>query len=148
MLLDRRTRKGGGMNNFILEFGQSIFAGFKNAFNFSDTASKREFWFFILFFFIAYVVVWILDEVFLEGAINLRDLPMGDLLPSGYFDPEVGLAVLLFRPVMAIPTISATVRRLHDTGRSGWWAALWVLPLPMVGWFWLIPWLLQPSKNS
>ena len=70
--------KGWGMNNFILEFGQSIFAGLKNAFNFSDTASKREFWFFILFFFIAYVVVWILDEVFLKGAINLRNLPMGD----------------------------------------------------------------------
>jgi uncharacterized membrane protein YhaH (DUF805 family) len=46
---------------------------------------------------------------------------------------------LLFRPIMAIPTLSATVRRLHDVGRSGWWSCLWVLPVPVLGWFWLIP---------
>ena len=135
------------MNHFLQEFGQSILAGFNNAFNFSDAASRREFWFFIFFFFIAYIAVWVLDEVFLDSVINLRDLPMGRFLPSGYFDQQVGWAVLLFRPVMAIPTISVTVRRLHDIGKSGWWAVLWVLPLPILGWFWLIPWLLKPGEK-
>ena len=136
------------MNNFIREFGQSTVAGFKNTFNFAGTSDRREFWLFLLFFFFAYSVVWVLDEVFLESTVNLKDLPMGHLIPGGYFDAEVGLAVLLFRPVMAIPTLSATVRRLHDIGKSGWWSALWVFPLPVVGWFWLIPWLLRPSEEN
>jgi len=100
-----------------------------------------------LFFFVAYSVVWLIDDLFLTSTINLKDLPMGNLLPGSYVDPQVGLAVLLFRPVMAIPTLSATVRRLHDVDKSGWWCCLWILPVPIVGWFWLIPWLLRPSQN-
>ena len=136
------------MKNVIPEFRRSIVAGFKNTFNFSDTSSKREFWFFLLFFIIAYVFVWVVDDVFLESTVNVKNLPMGDLIPAGYVDPEVGLAVLLFRPIMAIPTLSVTVRRLHDIGKSGWGSTLWVLPLPLIGWFWLIPWLLRPSKHA
>ena len=64
----------------------------------------------------------------------------------GMVDPEVGLFVLLYRPIMAILTTSATVRRLHDAGRSGWWTLLWVLPIPVLGWFYLIPLLCKPSK--
>ena len=130
----------------IREFEQSTIAGFKNTFNFAGKSGKREFWFFVLFFFVAYVIVWVLDEVFLESTVNVKDFPMGHLFPAGYFDPQVGPAVLLFRPIMAIPTLSATVRRLHDIGKSGWWSVLWVLPVPVLGWFWLVPWLLRPSK--
>ena len=135
------------MINFFRNFFLFSLVGFRNTFNFSGKACKQEFWFFLLFFFVSYTVVWILDELFLASVINLKDLPIGDLLPGGYVDPEVGLAVLLFRPIMAIPTISATVRRLNDVGKSGWWSCLWVLPLPLLGWFWLIPWLLRPSQR-
>jgi len=134
------------MSSFIREFGRSTIASFKNTFNFAGKSGKREFWFFVLFFFVAYVIVWVLDEVFLESTVNIKDFPMGHLVPAGYFDPQVGLAVLLFRPIMAIPTLSVTVRRLHDIGKSGWWSVLWVLPVPVLGWFWLVPWLLRPSK--
>ena len=134
------------MSSFIREFGRSTIASFKNTFNFAGKSGKREFWFFVLFFFVAYVIVWVLDEVFLESTVNIKDFPMGHLIPAGYFDPQVGLAVLLFRPIMAIPTLSVTVRRLHDIGKSGWWSVLWVLPVPVLGWFWLVPWLLRPSK--
>ena len=134
------------MSSFIRAFGQSTVAGFKNTFNFAGKSGKREYWFFILFFFVAYVIFWFLDEVFLESTVNIKRFHFGDYVPAGYFDPEVGLAVLLFRPIMAIPTLSATVRRLHDIGKSGWWSMLWVLPVPVLGWFWLLPWLLRPSK--
>lgn len=136
------------MQGFLKDFGQCSLAGLKRAFDFNGTASKREFWFFLLFFFVAYAVVWVVDDVFLTNTVNLKELPFGELLPGGYVDPEVGIAVLLFRPIMAIPTLSATVRRLHDVGRSGWWSCLWLLPVPVLGWFWLIPWLLQPSQPS
>lgn len=95
---------------------------------------------------ILYVVVAIVDEVTAVTTISILDLPLGKYIPMGMVDPEVGLLVLLYRPVMAIPTTSATVRRLHDIGRSGWWAALWVLPLPVLGWLYLIPLLCKPTK--
>ena len=79
---------------------------------------------------------------------TLQDLPFGRFYPAGYMDDQVGLAVLAYRPVMAIPTLSVTVRRLHDVGKSGWWCWLWILPFPVVGWFWLIPWLTRPSAQS
>lgn len=134
------------MYQFLMDFARFSLVGLKRAFDFKGTATKPEFWFFFLFFFVAYAVVWVLDHFFLTATVNIKALPLGELLPGGYVDPEVGIAVLLFRPVMAIPTLSATVRRLHDIGKSGWWSCLWVLPVPVLGWFWLIPWLLQPSQ--
>ena len=134
------------MYQFLMDFGRFSLVGLKRAFDFKGTATKPEFWFFFLFFFVAYAVVWVLDHFFLTATVNIKALPLGELLPGGYVDPEVGIAVLLFRPVMAIPTLSATVRRFHDIGKSGWWSCLWVLPVPVLGWFWLIPWLLQPSQ--
>jgi len=134
------------MKSFLRELGWCSLTGLKNTFDFNGSATKREFWFFLLFYFIAYSIVWILDDLFIKNTVNLKEFPIGELIPAGYIDPNVGLAVLLFRPIMAIPTISVTVRRLHDIGKSGWWCVLWVLPLPILGWFWLIPWLLKPSR--
>ena len=134
------------MYQFLMDFGRVSLVGLKRAFDFKGTATKPEFWFFFLFFFVAYAVVWVSDHFFLTATVNIKALPLGELLPGGYVDPEVGIAVLLFRPVMAIPTLSATVRRLHDIGKSGWWSCLWLLPVPVLGWFWLIPWLLQTSQ--
>ena len=134
------------MKSFLRELGWCSLTGLKNTFDFNGSATKREFWLFLLFYFIAYSIVWILDDLFIKNTVDLKEFPIGALIPAGYIDPNVGLAVLLFRPIMAIPTISVTVRRLHDIGKSGWWCVLWVLPLPILGWFWLIPWLLKPSR--
>ena len=75
----------------------------------------------MLFFLLAYAVVWLIDHYFLPPLATLPDLPFGLFYPAGYMDDQVGLAVLAYRPVMAIPTLSVTVRRLHDVGKSGWW---------------------------
>ena len=132
------------LNKFLL----ATYRGLRNYFNFRGRASKEDFWFFVLFFVVAYLFVWSIDHFFLLPVVNLKDLPFGHLLPGGYVDQEVGLLVLAYRPVMAVPTMSATVRRLRDTGRSGWWSLLWVFPVPVLGWFWLIPWLAGSSLDS
>ena len=127
-------------------FFNSVKLGIKQTFDFKGTASRAEFWFFMLFFMLMYGVVAIIDEATATTTISLLDLPLGNFIPMGMVDPEVGLLVLLYRPIMAIPTTSATVRRLHDIGRSGWWAVLWVFPVPVLGWLYLIPLLCKPSQ--
>ena len=127
-------------------FFNAVKVGIKQTFDFKGTASRAEFWFFMLFFMLMYGVVAIIDEATAATTISLLDLPLGNFIPMGMVDPEVGLLELLYRPIMAIPTTSATVRRLHDIGRSGWWAVLWVLPVPVLGWLYLIPLLCKPSQ--
>jgi uncharacterized membrane protein YhaH (DUF805 family) len=41
----------------------------------------------------------------------------------------IGLLQLLIGLLLIVPTFSVTVRRLHDTNRSGWWI---LAPLPFV----------------
>jgi len=52
----------------------------------------------------------------------------------------------LFSLATILPSIAAATRRLHDTGRSGWWQLLWLLPL--IGMIILIIFLAQEGKTS
>ncbi|MDG2459383.1 MAG: DUF805 domain-containing protein [Luminiphilus sp.] len=93
-----------------------------------------------------YIVVALVDQFLVIAAVDIRDLPLGHYIPMGFVDPEVGLLVLLYRPVMAVPTVALTVRRLHDVGKSGWWTVFRILPLLVIGWLYLIPFLCKPSR--
>ncbi|MFI8520604.1 DUF805 domain-containing protein [Streptomyces sp. NPDC085481] len=74
---------------------------------FSGRARRQEFWMFTLFNLIALIIVMVVD-------MAIGTYP---LLYVVY-----ALAVLL-------PTLGVTVRRLHDTGRSGWWILIDLVPL-------------------
>lgn len=101
----------------------------------------------MLLFILLYMVIAVVDQAFVTVSIDIRNLPLGQYIPMGMVDPEVGALVLIYRPVMAIPTIAVTVRRLHDVGKSGWWCLLWVLPIPVIGWLYLLPLLCKPSRD-
>lgn len=49
----------------------------------------------------------------------------------GTFSPEAGLGLLggIYSLAVLIPSIAVTIRRLHDTGRTGWWFLLIFIPL-------------------
>ncbi|MEU6985751.1 DUF805 domain-containing protein [Streptomyces sp. NPDC046324] len=74
---------------------------------FTGRARRQEYWMYMLFNVIAYVVLAILDAV----------LTTAPLLTGIY-----ALGVFL-------PTLAVTIRRLHDTGRSGWMILLGLIPL-------------------
>lgn len=74
--------------------------------DFSGRASRTEFWMFALFNFLISLVLAIIDVV----------------VGLGFLQPIYALAVLL-------PALAVSVRRLHDTGRAGWWLLLFLLPL-------------------
>ena len=35
----------------------------------------------------------------------------------------------VFALASIVPMLAILVRRLHDTGRTGWWSLLWVVPI-------------------
>ncbi|MFO8030746.1 MAG: DUF805 domain-containing protein [Cyclonatronaceae bacterium] len=74
---------------------------------FGGRSRRTEFWMFMLFHLLILLVLWIVDG--LAGASGM--------LPAGYT-----LAVLL-------PALAVSVRRLHDTDRSGWWLLAAFFPL-------------------
>jgi uncharacterized membrane protein YhaH (DUF805 family) len=94
-----------------------IIATVRNYANFSGRASRLEFWLFAAFFVIVSTLANKLD--WLSG----RHYPI-----AGRFGRIELIATLL----LLLPMLSTGTRRLHDTGRSGWW--LMLLYLPYLGW--------------
>tara|TARA_B100000287_G_scaffold179261_1_gene169281 strand:+ start:533 stop:1054 length:522 start_codon:yes stop_codon:yes gene_type:complete len=84
-----------------------------NYFNFSGRARRKEFWMFYLFAIIIYIIAMILDIA----------LGIDYSFYNGYYEQSLGYGpiytiVALFH---FIPMYSITVRRLHDSDRTGWW---------------------------
>lgn len=91
--------------------------------NFSGRASRSEFWWFQLFYFILSAVISIL-LCWNEDAAQI----------VSYI---IGLALLL-------PSLGLAVRRLHDIGKSGWW--FFISFIPIVGAIILIIWWCKDSQ--
>lgn len=51
-----------------------------------------------------------------------------------------------FAAFMLLPTLTITIRRLHDAGRTGWW--LLVVALPILGALLILFFLLQNSREE
>ena len=107
----------------MVEFGEAIKLGFNNFANFSGRATRAELWWFYLLsvpsFFCLLIILAILAAISGSAAIG----------PIGYV---FGILIL------GIPTLALSSRRLHDTGRSGWWYLLNFIP--GVGAFFVIVW--------
>jgi uncharacterized membrane protein YhaH (DUF805 family) len=99
----------------------------KNYAVFSGRSRRSEYWYFALFYLMLYVVCAIVD-----GLTGSFDRASG----IGLFTGVLTLALL-------IPSLSVGVRRLHDTGRSGWW--LLIAFVPLVGAIILLVFLAQDS---
>jgi uncharacterized membrane protein YhaH (DUF805 family) len=56
----------------------------------------------------------------------------------------LGLLGVLYSLAIMVPAIAVAVRRLHDTGRSGWWILIGLVPF--VGFIALIVLLAQDSN--
>ncbi|HBE68318.1 MAG TPA: DUF805 domain-containing protein [Planctomycetaceae bacterium] len=90
------------MNDFVNNYVNVV----KNALNFEDRTSRREYWMFFAANFAIAIALCIVD--------GLTGLP---------------ILSLLYMVAMLLPGIAAAVRRLHDTGRSGWWMLAGLVPI-------------------
>ena len=56
------------------------------------------------------------------------------------------LLLTLFSIFIFIPSIAVTTRRLHDTGRTGWWQLIYIVPL--IGLIVMLIFLVQASQED
>ena len=92
---------------------QAIKACLAKSFQFSGRASRAEFWWF--------GPLWLVVSLALTYKI---------LAPVKHFASHETLAAFLMLCVAAIPLLSVTVRRLHDTGRTA--RSLVLVPIPFL----------------
>jgi uncharacterized membrane protein YhaH (DUF805 family) len=88
--------------------------------DFKGRARRKEYWMFTLFNIIFSIAAAILDNLF------------------GIADPELGYGLIyaVYLLAMLIPGLAVAVRRLHDTGNSGW--MILIAFIPLIGAIWLL----------
>jgi len=80
---------------------------------FSGRARRKEYWMFFLF------------NILISIGLTIIDSITGTLSEAG----GIGLLSGLYSLAVLVPGIAVTVRRLHDTERSGLWILIILLPL-------------------
>ena len=87
--------------------------------DFSGRARRKEYWMFILIYMVINVILALLGMDIISGIVALA---------------------------LLIPSLSIGARRLHDTGRSGWWQLIYLVPL--IGLIVMIIFLVQDSHDT
>jgi uncharacterized membrane protein YhaH (DUF805 family) len=91
-------------------FGDAIAICFRKYVTFSGRAGRPEFWWWALFELLVLIVAVAVDAFLFH--------------PQSGVGPIYGLSIL----ALLLPGLAVTVRRLHDTDRSGWWILLGFIP--------------------
>lgn len=102
--------------------------------DFTGRLSRKEYWYFLIYTLVVIGLVFALFGVNHENLLHHHRGIMHVLIPTIL---NIGLL---------IPLLAATVRRLHDTGRSGWFILANIIPV--LGTVWLIIMLLEPSYKA
>lgn len=103
-----------------MSFGEAVSSCLRKYATFDGRAARPEYWWFSLF-------------TVLAGLVGIAiDLSVHTYVFS-----------LIASLGLVVPTLAVTVRRMHDTGRSGRW--LFIVLVPFIGGIWLIVILAEPS---
>lgn len=97
---------------------------------FSGRAQRKEYWYYMLAYFLVLMTINILTSAFTRSTF-------AETSPIEWI-------VLL---ALFMPTLAVSVRRLHDTGRTGWWILLSLIPfVNIIGIFVLLFFYAQDSQ--
>jgi len=89
--------------------------------NFKGRARRKEYWMYTLIF----TVLLIALMTIMFSVLSFSDETGIETGPGVYLTV---ILVIVFLFAHFIPTIALTVRRLHDTGKSGWWYLIVLVP--------------------
>ena len=144
-----------------MSFIEAIKSCFSKYATFSGRARRSEHWYFFLFITLIQIVMgcWLMSSMFgpLLEAASTGSQPtteeMVKLMLTNVSKPML-ICYLLFTLGTLLPIIAVQVRRMHDTGRSGWWCMTYwggqllsIVPLAsLVGAVWYIYLACQDSQ--
>jgi uncharacterized membrane protein YhaH (DUF805 family) len=143
----RKNSRGSKQADKAMKFVDAVMHVLANFINFQGRADRTEYWSWMIIRFsvlTGLILLGLLTVIFADhGAtgeafwISLNAL--GWIVPS----------FVLFFLATLLPDIAVSVRRLHDTDRSGWWL-LWMNIIPGLGFVLLIAFLLEsdPKENQ
>ena len=92
--------------------------------NFSGRARRAEYWYYSLAIGLAFLAL--VAVMFVIGAVVASFDPSEDVAAAGMVLAGLMLGAAFLATF--IPGLAVTVRRLHDTGRSGWWYLISLIP--------------------
>jgi len=117
-------------------FTESISTCLKKYADFTGRAKRPEFWWFLM-------GMWGVSLVLMPTYWSTLSDPSSTELPAGL------VLSLIISLALFLPYLAAAVRRLHDTGKSG--AYIFIALIPFVGGIILLVWLAtrgQPGTNQ
>jgi len=82
--------------------------------DFTGRSRRSQYWYFQLFNVLVFVVLLVFGFLFVKTGGSVQAITV----------PCAVYSLLSF-----VPSLSCTVRRLHDTGKSGWWYCISFIPL-------------------
>ena len=105
-----------------MSFTEAISDAFSKYVTFTGRSSRSAYWWFYLFNLLALVTALVIDYALGTG----------------------GIIYALAAIALLLPNLAVAVRRLHDSGHSGWW--LLIAILPVIGAIVLLVFTLQGSE--
>ncbi|HSI46090.1 MAG TPA: DUF805 domain-containing protein [Methylophilus sp.] len=91
---------------------------------FTGRATRKEYWMFVLVSFLIILAIEFVEPVLGTG----------------------GFIGMLYSLVILLPSVAVSIRRLHDTDRSGWWLLISLIPL--IGGIVLLVFMVQDSTSG
>ena len=145
----------------MMSFIEAVKTCFKKYVTFSGRARRSEFWWFnvlnmILCACATYLVSWktsavdaLQSQITIETALDEEKynalLAQAESIDNTFFPIMALIGIIAL--VLLLPSLAVAVRRLHDTGRSGWLIWLGIIPIVnFVGAIVLLVFNLQDSK--
>jgi uncharacterized membrane protein YhaH (DUF805 family) len=118
---------------------------FRNYATFSGRARRAEYWWFVLFSIIVSAILSVIDGALFGYSFTNETGPGSAAF--AYSSP--GVLPAIWSLATFLPALAVAVRRLHDTGRSGWWLLIFLVPL--IGLILLLVWFAArgtPGTNA
>jgi uncharacterized membrane protein YhaH (DUF805 family) len=100
---------------------------FTKFFDSAGRAPRAEYWWFFLFYLVVYVAASMIDMWLSLG------------------NEDFGVLSTIWMLGCFLPQLMVSIRRLHDTGKPGWWLFMGIVPI--VG-FVLLFFMAQPGDNG
>jgi len=116
-----------------MDFGAAVKSFWSNYSNFKGRARRSEYWYVQLFLVLTNLAAAAIDLALMDGDVD-RFIANG----GG------GIVGLVWILATIVPALAVLVRRLHDIGKSGWWAL--IVFVPFVGALVLLYFTVQDSE--